>query len=239
MHEELWKGTEFKLDEARFFLERMGAVLVPDQTRHPAYGPSMTRWQPDFYYYFDAFLGATRSVPDVIQKCFGWDPHSTTKWPILPDDDETSRRTEFQNGFTDLYRAFAAQSLSRARVGTFHWRGVPPVQTKAKSLFGQEFTGKPGQFIPSTTTKQFPTGTDPDFLVLFSKPSAVEPSWKDFTLEIPLDDGTTISIPLFEASRDYLESCQKLVNDAKDLCERLHGESKLTLPLALPRENRS
>jgi hypothetical protein len=33
----------------------------------------MSRWQPDFYYYFDAMLGAARSVPDIIQKCFEWD----------------------------------------------------------------------------------------------------------------------------------------------------------------------
>ena len=29
MFDELWAGVEFKLGEARFFLDRMGKVLVP------------------------------------------------------------------------------------------------------------------------------------------------------------------------------------------------------------------
>jgi hypothetical protein len=70
VHEELWQGVEFKLAEAEFFLDRMGKVLLPpqftDPTWHPANGFSVTKWQPDFYYYPDAFIGATRSVPDVI-----------------------------------------------------------------------------------------------------------------------------------------------------------------------------
>ena len=30
-------------------------------------------WQDSFYYHLDAFLMATRSVPDIIQQCFGAD----------------------------------------------------------------------------------------------------------------------------------------------------------------------
>jgi hypothetical protein len=75
MHEELWQGIEFKLAEADFFLDRMSKALLPpqitDPTWHPAYGPSVAQWQPDFYFYLDAFIGATRSIPDVIQK---WHP---------------------------------------------------------------------------------------------------------------------------------------------------------------------
>ncbi len=83
MYEELWIGVEFKLAEARFFLDQMSEVLVPPQFndpnwRHPAHGPSVVHWDPDFYFYLDAFIGATRSVPDVVQKCFGVDPYSKT-----------------------------------------------------------------------------------------------------------------------------------------------------------------
>lgn len=243
MHEELWQGIEFKLAEADFFLNQMGKVLRPPQlnnpTWHPAYGLPMAQWQPDFYFYLDAFIGATRSVPDIIQKCFGWDKRSKEEWPQPPDAEEISRREKFQAEFTGLYLTFHRQPLSRVRVGTFHWRGVPSVQTKAKVFGGQEYTGKPGQFIPSAAPKQFPPGTDPAFLAIFSKPLPVEPSWQDFTLEIPRDDGTTESSPLFPACRAYLSSAQQLVDESKELCERLHRGSKLTPPLAVPRENRS
>jgi hypothetical protein len=42
-----------------------GVGWHPSVAEHPT-----TQWQPDFYYYLDAFLEAARSVPDVIQKCF-------------------------------------------------------------------------------------------------------------------------------------------------------------------------
>jgi hypothetical protein len=241
MHEELWQGVEFKLAEADFFLDRMGKVLLPpritDPTWHPSYGSSVAQWQPDFYYYFDAFLGATRSIPDIIQKCFGWD--RPKDWPVPLDADETARRKTFQSAFTVLYTNFLRQPLSRIRVGTFHWRGVTSVQTKAKVFCGQEYTGKPGQLIPSAAPRQFPPGTDPAFHAIFGEPLPVEPSWPDFTLVIPRDDGTTDSSPLFPACRSYLTSAQQLVKKSKELCEGLHGESKLTPPLAVAPESRS
>jgi hypothetical protein len=238
MYDELWIGVEFKLKEARFFLDRMGEVLVPHY-QHPAYGPSVVKWQPDFYFYLDAFLGATRSVPDVIQKCFGLDPHSPKDWPQPLNAEESGRRKMFQDEFTGRYQAFSHQPLSRVRVGTFHWLGFPSVQTKAKGFFGQEYTGKPGNPIPSTAARPWPDGTDPTLVVLFSKPFPVDPSWKDFTLELPRDDGTTESKPLFSECEAYLDSARQLVQESRELCERIHGKAKLTSPLAVARERRS
>lgn len=72
MHDDLWQGVDFKLAEAEFFLDRMGKALIPprvsDPTRHPACGHSVAKWQPDFYFYLDAFIAAARSIPDVVQK---------------------------------------------------------------------------------------------------------------------------------------------------------------------------
>lgn len=237
MREELWQGTDFKLAEARFFLDQMDKVLLPpqfnDPTWHPAYTHSVTQWQPDFYFYLDAFIGATRSVPDVIQKCFGWDNRSTKEWLQPPDADEIARREKFQAEFTGLYRAFYRQRLSRVRVGTFHWRGVPSVQTKGKVFLGQEYTGKPGQLIPSAASRQFPPETDPALAAIFSQPRPVEPSWEDFTVEIPRDDGTTESNPLFPECKAYLNLAQQLVKESKELCERIHRGSKLIPPLSV------
>jgi hypothetical protein len=106
---------------------------------------------------------------------------------------------------------------------------------------GEEYTGKPGEVIPSAAPRQFPPGTDSAFVALFGKPMPVEPSWQDFTLEISNDDGTTDSRPLFPACQAYLHSAQQLAKESRELVERTHGASinKLTPPLAVARENRS
>jgi hypothetical protein len=239
MQDELWASVTFKLDEARFFFSQMGKVLVParldTRTHHPAHGCPTTKWQPDFYYYFDAFVGAARSVPDVVQKCFGLDPHSSKgKWACSLDANERDRRTKFQGEFTTLYSAFHKQILSGVRTGIFHWLGVAPVQTKAKVEFAQEYTGRPLDPVPSAACKEFPLGTDPDKL----PPSAfqslpAEPSWQDFTLQIPQDDGTIKPIPLFEECESYLKAAEDLVTLATTLCERVHGKRSLTQPPAI------
>jgi hypothetical protein len=38
-----------------------------------------TGWRRSFYAYLDAFLSATRSVVEVINCCFGHDPHRQLK----------------------------------------------------------------------------------------------------------------------------------------------------------------
>ena len=163
-------------------------------------------------------LGATRSVPDVIQKCFGDDNLSKEEWPQPLDAEETARRKSFQDEFASLRRDFNKLLLSRVRVGTFHWLGVPPVQAKARVWLGQEYTGGPLEFIPSAASRQLPPETDPAVVVIAGKPLPVEPSWQDFTLEIPQGDGTTQSSPLFEECRTYLRAAKELVKESKKIC---------------------
>ena len=237
MHEELWAGVEFKLGEAGFFLDQMGKVLIPARLRpdrrNPAYGQQITRWQPDFYYYLDAFLGAARSVPDVVQKCFGWDGRSRNAWPQPLGAEETGRRKEFQKEYTSPYTDFNQQVLSRVRGGTFHWTGVPPVQANAQLPFGQEFTGGPLELIPSAACRNFPEGTDLNNLPPGAFQSIpVDPSSQDFTFMIPQHGGSIRSIPLFEECQKYLKAAKTLATDAREICNRVHNGSKLTPPLA-------
>jgi hypothetical protein len=232
MHDQLWAGAEFKAAEAEYFLDRMGKVLLPrrlDPSWHPAYhGDAGPCWQPDFYYYFDAFLGAARSVPDVIQKCFGDDRPKDWSPPL--GSEEVERRKRFQIEFEPLYRGFAALPLSRLRVETFHWSGVPTVQAKARTVSGREFTGGPLEVIPSAASREFPPGTDPGVVIVAGKPRAVEPRWQDFSLEIPQGDGTTRQAPLFEECRSYLVEAVGLVEAARGICGRAHGDLPLTAP---------
>lgn len=69
-----WRGVDFKLAEARFFLSEMGKDLESPVTRYPqlaaiaATGANVAHpWQERFYYHLDAFLAAARSVPEIIQ----------------------------------------------------------------------------------------------------------------------------------------------------------------------------
>ena len=75
----LLDGIAFKLQEADFYRGKICQVLVPASTgSNPhAYYVSSTisvrQWAPDFYYYFDAFLAAARSIDYVVQATFGVD----------------------------------------------------------------------------------------------------------------------------------------------------------------------
>jgi hypothetical protein len=191
---------------------------------------SRAPWQPDFYYHFDAFLGAARSVPDVIQTCFGWDDRSKSDWPVPPDAEEKDRRKKFQDEYTALYLDFSRLPLSRIRVGTFHLAGVPSVKVKARVFAGQTYTGGPRERVPDAASRQLPPETDPALAFLACEALPVEPSWRDFTLEVPLSDGTTSSTPLFAECRGYVRGAERLVAESREICARVHGWNKLTPP---------
>jgi hypothetical protein len=72
----------YKVREAAFFLGKMRQALTRAQDRPELQDAIenakslpgavvVTQWQPHLYYYFDAFLAATRSVPDIIQAWLG------------------------------------------------------------------------------------------------------------------------------------------------------------------------
>jgi hypothetical protein len=81
MHEEMWAGVELKVQNAEFHLQRMEQSLnLPEPTALyvalEASGAILgTNWHRSFYAHLDAFLSAVRSVPEVIQFCFGKDDH--------------------------------------------------------------------------------------------------------------------------------------------------------------------
>jgi hypothetical protein len=235
MYDELWLGVEFKQREAQFFFAQMGDIIASaylgDTTRHPSHGNSTPRWQPDFYFYLDAFLGAARSIPDIIQKCFGWDNYSEDEWVEEPSVDEEFRRKKFREKIRDASDAFRRRPLSRVRVGTFHWRGLPSVEAIAEVFGGQGYSGTPSELIPSSAPRKFPEDIPSDLAAIFGKPHPVRPRWELFIVRIPHKDSTTETHPLFSECQAYLDSAQELIREAKGLCERVHQGSKLTMPL--------
>lgn len=99
MHEKLWEGVELKISNAEFFLDQMGIASAVgadfDEYRLPRcaqtnYG---TRWQRSFYTHLDAFLAMGRSIPEIINCCFGADLSLAMKsWFNGLDASEKNRR---------------------------------------------------------------------------------------------------------------------------------------------------
>lgn len=76
MHDELWAGPELKLSYAGFHFQKMGTSIAPRERTAYDTGYSATAdagSQHAMFTYFDAFLCAARSIPEIIQCCFGKD----------------------------------------------------------------------------------------------------------------------------------------------------------------------
>jgi hypothetical protein len=99
MHEEFWAGVNLKAANAEFFLEETGRALRPPERTmmnvvlQSAGAIIDTRWQRSFYACLDAFLEMSRSVPEVINCCFGEDTSPAMRgWFYGLDRTEESRR---------------------------------------------------------------------------------------------------------------------------------------------------
>jgi hypothetical protein len=122
LHEELWAGVLLKVEHAGFHFDRMGQSIQPPERTHynvalEASGTILdTGWQRSFYAYFDAFLSAARSVPEILQCCFGHDPnHRMKAWFDALPPDEQRRRKEFSARFAPALSTFRSLDLGAAR----------------------------------------------------------------------------------------------------------------------------
>src|SRR5215471_11266470 len=111
-HHALWSGVDLKLDIAAFHFERMAKALAPPErdAHRVAMGlEPITMWQRPFYAHLDAFLSASRSIPEILRCSFGLDRHPTVRpWLADLDPDEHARRRDFQDRFKPDYDAFRA-----------------------------------------------------------------------------------------------------------------------------------
>ena len=74
-----------------------------------------TGWQRRFYAHLDAFLAAARSIPEIIQCCFGHDfSRSAQSWFATLNPAEQSRRNMFNADFLTELGAFRAQRSERS-----------------------------------------------------------------------------------------------------------------------------
>ena len=80
MHDDRRAGVDLKARHATFFLSQMmsRAIEPPEETAVNVVLQSSgaivgNLWQQPFWAYFDAFLATTRSIPWIIEHCFGID----------------------------------------------------------------------------------------------------------------------------------------------------------------------
>jgi hypothetical protein len=225
MHDELWAGVQSKVENAAFHWQRMAQSLQPPERTGvnvalQSSGAIIdTGWQRAFYAHLDAFLSAARSVPEIIQCCFGKDlGHPEMKaWFDGLDGGEQDRRQQFTGLFRTAYKKFHALDLGKARHISEHRAGYAPVEVEIRGFFGVIYKGGPIKTMPLSETR---TIDDLQYAFL-AKPVPVQPSWQDFKI-----DGK----PLFRECEDYLKRAQDIIQEARTICSQVHGEKGLTSP---------
>jgi hypothetical protein len=231
-----WNGVEFKQGEAEFFFQEMTQDLIPASARpglraYAAYFSSPgtivgNLWQSRFYYHLDAFLSAVRSIPDIIQACFGCDPRVQSWVDQLPPT-EPDRRKRFQAQFLPTYLAFNRLSLSRARNMTLHGAGTPPVTVEVSGRWGVH-RGGPTHSIPIADSPRGTIGSDPnEYVPVISSPvMPLEPRQTDFSVS----DNTGAVVRLFPACTEYVKEARELIRSAQAIAQEVHGTQPLTPP---------
>jgi hypothetical protein len=227
--DDLWAGVGLKLRHAEFFLHEMSRSLQPppmNAVQQSAGTTIDTGWQQSFYAYLDAFLAMARSIPEIIQSCFGEDRSKPmAAWFDALDDAEKERRRAFSSQFEPAYKCFREHPLSKARNIGFHRTGYSPAEVRIAGRFGVEHIGSAIEPVPAAESRPLGhIGDDPALQWAATQPPLpVRPMWSDFTI-----DGK----PLFTECRAYLTVAETLAAQARSHCQRMHGSNSLTPPPA-------
>ena len=233
--------VDLKMAEAEEHLEKMGQALI-----HPRHRPNMPahyaallsspgtiihhEWHSRFNAEVNAFLSTTRSVPDVIQNRFGYDPHKRNTWLLSLDPLEQGRRMNFQTQFKTKFALFQQLPLNKERNEAHHGSGVAHWEVRVKGRWGT-YIGGPKKPIPSTESPPVVPGEDPALAILAaSSIRPVEPMHTDFWWALPQANGSVSSLPLFPECKRFLEAAQTLVNSARQLFLSIHYGKPFTLP---------
>ena len=229
MHEELWAGVELKINNAEFFLEEMGKALLPPERTQMNVALQTTGaiidtgWQRSFYAHLDAFLAMARSVPEIIQCCFGWDTSDAMKsWRDRLSTTEEKRRREFKKSFKGAYKTFRKLPLSNARNISLHRTGVAPVEVNIIGRYGISYIGTPVSHVPTAEGEEIAAGDDQALQwVATMPPVPVQPAWPDFKV-----NGKS----LFTECRAYLDGAKNLLARARGISLQVHDNESLTPP---------
>jgi hypothetical protein len=174
-------------------------------------------WTPSLYPRFDAFIAMTRSIPEIITCCFGYDRSSAmvARFTSL-DKAEQTRRIKFSSEFKADYNNFGQHPLSNVRNISFHRAGYLSVEVRITGHFGVEHIGSPVKPVPIAEIN--PNHPGPPFRQVALP---LGPKWSDFTI-----DGK----PLFAECQAYLQRASNLRAKANEICQGVHDTHALTPP---------
>jgi hypothetical protein len=234
MHEDLWANVHRKIEEARRAYDQMGTSLRPPKghQRIEAAGAMAEHdWQKSFCPAVGDFLTKVRSVPWIIDACFGKDVgHPRMKeWFASLADDEQLRRKNFSTEFADDQKAFRAYYLTNERDVTVHRLGFPDVKVEVLGPFGQMHTATPTTPIPKVESRPLEPNIGDDPALQWAATQPPRP------VRTPLPDQFTVGPerkPLFAECRAYLELAEKLAEKARGISARVHGTNHLSTPPA-------
>jgi predicted nuclease of predicted toxin-antitoxin system len=201
--------VDSKLREASKHLQTMGQVPI-----HPRHRPGFSGhhaamlsspdtmmvhdWHDAFNSALNAFLSATRSVPDVIRNRFGYDCPDKNPWLLKLDPDERTRRRRFGRRFEKQFERFGQLPLNEERNEAHHGSGVAHWEVVVRGSWGT-YTGGPLRRLPQTEYRESDPGEDPPLGWL---PGActreLEVRWTDFWWVIPQDGAPPLRLPLFD-----------------------------------------
>ena len=161
-HEALWAGPELKSGYALFHLMKMQRALTPpqDDGYYAAMRASGTvvdsGWQRAIGPYFDAFLSTARSIPEIIECCFGRDaPNKAMRlWFDGLPADEQDRRDQFNQQFAAARKSFSDLPLTKTRNTAVHRRGYPPYEVRIVGRFGVIHVGGPTKPVPAGAARR-------------------------------------------------------------------------------------
>jgi hypothetical protein len=230
-----------KLQEASDHLDKAGKALIhprhrPD-ARHYAHLFSCQNtiihhpWHPNFTMHLNAFLGATRSAPDMVLHRAGYDDPKKNPWLLAVDEGEKKRRKRFHRKFEKRFSVFRELPLNTERNEVHHRSGMARWEVVVKGMYGT-YQGGPDKPLPSAETPFINAGDDPalQWAAAEAPVLPIVPSWQDFWWRVPQPDGTEKRLPLVDECKKFLAAARELADYGRQLFQAIHAGHKFTPP---------
>jgi hypothetical protein len=234
-HQHLWEGVDLKLQAARTTVEEMRKVLQPapktawtivqESTGAIVGGPD---WQSKFWPLVNRFLAEVRSVPAIIEACFGKDDGSREMkswWKGLAPD-EQQRRQAFSALFQPERKTIDLHALTPQRNISEHRRGIVEMEANVVGPFGAVHRATPTNRILDAECRPLDPNINNDQGAQWAatQPSQpIRPTPEQFTI-------TSAKKPLFPECEAYLALAEQVVAKARAISASEHGTKSLTMP---------